>query len=327
MPSIRDVQHRHGHGTGRPWLAQAGLTLIELMISIALGMLVVASAITLLLTSKSSYVTTDDSARLLDSGRYAIESISRAVRQTAFENLDNEGVAIVGLPTDTPGIVGFDASTFGTSASSGLPNVVSLTAPPSDMLQTRFIGAANNSVVNCAGVATPAISAAVDVDVQRGWSIFFVRPVAGGESELHCGYLNNVGAFQSSPIVSGVESFQLLYGLDADGDGIPDRFVTANTLTTLANQAVPPATPNDFWKKVVAVRVAILLRGQRTQRADLENMVFELFGSGYTNTADIGSRILESSLPTAERARTRKIFSTTIQLRNRAGGSNIEPTP
>ncbi|MBC7498974.1 MAG: PilW family protein, partial [Herminiimonas sp.] len=258
---------------------------------------------------------------------YAIESIGRAVRQTAFEQLESETVPVVGQPTDSPNIVGFDATTFGGTPGTGLPTMVNATAPPSDLLQTRFIGAADGSVVDCAGVAASAVTTAAAVDAGRGWSIFFVKPVAGGEAELHCGYFNAAGSFLSSPIASGVESFQLLYGIDTNADGIPDRFVTATTLNMIDPLAMQPANPNSLWKKVVAVKIALLLRGQRTQRSDVENMVYDLFGSAYSDTSDVGSRILEQDLAAAQRARTRMVFSTVIQLRNRADGGNVGPLP
>ena len=60
---------------------QAGLTLVELMIAIVLGMLVVLAAIALLLSTKATYTHQDDATRLEDTGRYALEIVTRALRQ------------------------------------------------------------------------------------------------------------------------------------------------------------------------------------------------------------------------------------------------------
>lgn len=308
-------------------LAQAGLTLIELMISLVLSMLVVAAAIMLLLSSKSSYTVEDDTVRLLDAGRFSIENISRAVRQTAYENLGSPTVPIVSQPTDTPNIFGSDAQTLPVGGV-GIPAPVLMSSKHSDVLQLRFFGSSDSSIVNCSGIAVSAPTSVALTNAERGWSVYFVRLVAGAEPELHCGYLNASGAFQSVAIASGVESFQVLYGIDQNGDGVPDRFVTASTVLTL-DPVTPPTAAASLWKKVVAVKIALLLRGGRTQRADAQNDAYDLFGASYNDPADLGSRYLENApgLPADERSRTRKVFSTTIQLRNRAAGGNMAPLP
>ncbi len=64
---------------------QAGLTLIELMIATTLGIAIVGSAISLLLSAKSTYTLEAENARLLDTGRFVIDNVTRAVRQSAFQ--------------------------------------------------------------------------------------------------------------------------------------------------------------------------------------------------------------------------------------------------
>ena len=296
-------------------VVQAGLTLIELMISLALGMLVVAAAIMLLLSSKTSFTVEDDTSRLLDAGRFAIENISRSVRQTGYENLESEKVPIVSLATDPPNIRGVDDATL--PLTSGPPPApTTLVNHHSDILYLQYFGAADGTVVNCAGIAVPT-----PLDVP-GSSVYFVRQIANDEPELHCGYSDAAGNFTSTALVSGVESFQVLYGIDTTNDGIPDRFLSATELINLA-----PASAADNWKKVVAVKVALLMRGARTQRADAQNETYQLFGAPYSSTSDPGSTFSEAdpSLPATERSRTRKVFSTTIQLRNRTAGGNMAP--
>ena len=292
---------------------QAGLTLIELMISITLGMLVVAAAISLMLSTKSSYTIEDDTTRLLDTGRYAIESVTRAVRLAAFENLisvSDDAVPIVKASTDAPNIQGYSAQTFAADAGSGLP---ARNPGPSDILQIRFFGTPDGTTINCAGVTTAPTPTPAQSDDGRGWSIFYVREVAGGEPELRCAYLDSTSRFVSNPIASGIESFRVLYGIDLDGDGVPDRFASAADLPAIAPA---PATP---FSTVVAVKISILARGTRVQRTDAENVVYELFGPSYP-----GAQIPESTLL---KSRTRKVFSTVIQLRNRPEGGNIKPLP
>ena len=308
--------------------AQAGLTLVELMISITLGMFVVGAATVLLLSVKSSYLAEDDTAHLLDGGRYAIENITRAVRQAAYENLDGNNAPIDSLSTVTPNIQGVDARTYSTIPSSGLPATTSMSSHVSDILTLRFFGAskivngvsvADGTIFNCAGIATPAVATVAAAEADRGWSIFYVGSDASGEPALYCGYLDPNSTFKSNRLISGVESFQVLYGVDLDDNGIADRFVNATDLNALGAAN---------WKKIVAVKVSLLIRGARMARADAETTTYDLFGTAYGVSSDKGTSLTENDpldIPAAERSRNRKVFATTIQLRNRASGGNLEP--
>jgi type IV pilus assembly protein PilW len=305
-------------------LAQGGLTLVELMISLVLGMLIVAAAIMLMLSSKSSYVVEDDSARLLDSGRYAIESMSRALRQVGFEDIATNGVPIVALPTSTPNITGLDASTYGDAAAGGLPAPSAVTVSPSDILQVRFFGAGDGTILDCTGAAVSAATTSSAIDTERGWSVFFVKPGADGDAELHCGHLNAAGVFESLPIAGGVESFQVLYGVDAGGDATPDRFYTADEISALdAAAGALPTSAGSSWKNVATVKISLLLKGQA--HTEFEDQTIPLFGSDYANAGDQGSVVNVQRLPPDQQRRIRKLFTTVIQLRNSARGGSVGP--
>lgn len=63
--------------------AQRGLGLIELMISMVLGLLVVGGAISVFLSSQQTYRATESLARVQESGRVAFELMAREVREAA----------------------------------------------------------------------------------------------------------------------------------------------------------------------------------------------------------------------------------------------------
>ena len=135
-------------------------------------------------------------------------------------------------------------------------------------------------------------------------------------------------------IARGVESFQVLYGLDGDGDGIANVFMSASQIDFLdeslvlsgasgAEQAIDK-NRKTHWKKVVAIKVAILMRGENAVRSDTLGKIHDLFGKDYADAfanTDAGTRIVEKTLPAKTRNRLRKIFAATIQLRNQSMGS------
>lgn len=313
---------------------QTGLTIVELMVSITVGLLVVMATTALLVSSKAAYIAQDEGARLQDTGRYAIDAITRAVRQAAYENWEHDATAIVNLPHISANIAGLDARSL-KDADPGIDAPVTKSINGSDVLAVRFIGtgAAPNgdeTMLNCAGfgVAEP-----VNQETDRGWSIFYVAADKSGEPELRCKYRSK-NSWNSEAIARGIESFQVLYGVDTDADGLPNYFLNATKIDALDDALVlngDNATmraidkhKKTYWKKIVMVKVAFLARGSQSTYSGVATNHFDLFGKDYADidgAADIGTRIKESTLAATARGRMRKIFMTTIQLRSQTVGS------
>jgi type IV pilus assembly protein PilW len=315
---------------------QSGLTLVELMVSMTLGLLVVMAATGLLVSSKSNYIAQDDDTHVQDTGRYALENITRAVRQAAYENWDATEAPVVAGETVSANIHGFDSARLKANTT-GIDSPIAADVNGSDVLAIRFFGAGegdgDGTMLNCAGFAIGAVAHHADADESRGWSIYYVKVGPGGEPELYCKFLGGK-KWSAQAIARGVESFQVLYGLDSDGDGLPNRMLNATAIQALddalvldgADQAAKAFDLNrkTHWKKVVLVKVALLVRGALATRADQPDIKYDLLGSDYADAyaaSDAGVRIDESKLAAGVRNRTRRLFSSTIQLRNQSSGS------
>lgn len=68
-----------------PFAKQGGLTLIELMIGMALGLLVLSGIGYIYLGSRQSYKLQDNMARIQENGRYAMEILGREIRMAGFQ--------------------------------------------------------------------------------------------------------------------------------------------------------------------------------------------------------------------------------------------------
>jgi len=68
---------------------QGGFTLIELMISISLGLLITASVVELFVNNKTSYRVQDGLGRIQENGRYAQYILSREIRMAGFNGCGN----------------------------------------------------------------------------------------------------------------------------------------------------------------------------------------------------------------------------------------------
>lgn len=323
---------------------QTGLTLVELMISITLGLIVLLAATALLLSSKSAYTSQDDGSRLQDSARYAMENMSRSIRQAAYENWDkgdSQDAPIVTMPTMSANLSGLDASSLKNDTSTaGIDSPLSTSVNGSDVLAVRFFGsgepaAPDGAIIDCAGFGISAPVSQSTADAYRGWSIYYVANDASGEPELRCKYHPDGGSsWKSEAIARGVESFQVLYGVASDDGNIPTQYLTATQITAKDNAltlvgADAAAKEKDknsktWWKKVRVIKVAILVRGSQSTRPDALTKTYDLFGADYSTAnaaTDTGTQILEANLAADTRNRSRKIFMSVIQVRNQAAGS------
>ncbi len=314
---------------------QHGLTLVELMVSMALGLLVVAVGTVVLVSAKSSYVEQSDTAQILDTGRHAIDIVARSTRQASYVEWDiAESDGGFREPED-PAIFGLDAKSL-KSRTEAMSSPLARAINGSDVLAIRFAGSGDGSngdgsALNCAGFGVGR-GEAEDYD-GRAWSIFYVAEDATGEPELYCKYPGEEG-WASQAIARGVESFQVLYALDTDGDGYPNTLLNASAI-----DAMDSATPavnlrgggrgaggakQSHWRSVVAVKVAVLVRGAQSGHSGLQDKQYDLFGKSYSDAhagRDKGVRVQVSEIPKAVRNRARKVFSTTIWLRSRPLGS------
>jgi type IV pilus assembly protein PilW len=304
---------------------QHGATIAELMVALAVGMLAMLMAAGLLASANAGYVAQVEAAAVDDSGRYALELITRSARQAAFLNWERAEAALDQAAAPAR-IGGLDARTLSRDAD-GISAPLADAVNGSDVLAVRFAGAGagpggDGSVTSCAGFGVGA--------QEDGWSIFYVGRNAAGEGELRCKYRGK-SSWGADAIIGGVDTFQVLYGLDTDvpADGVANQYVSAGVLEELdaalvLSGADPVAREREqrrrtHWKRVTSIRVALVVHGARPAPSGAEPQVFDLFGRPYSEAfgaADIGVRLPEQQMPAALRQRERKMFSSSVLLRN-----------
>jgi len=298
-------------------LHQSGLTLVEMMVAMAIGLAVVLAAARLLGLANGAYAAQMEAAALDDAGRYALDIVGRAVRQAAHADpllLDLSAPVDV-LPAR---LAGLDARSLG-STSTGIDIPLAAVANGSDVLAVRFPGAGggangDGSVVNCAGFAVGS--------GEEGWSIFYVAKNGDGEPELRCKYRGTAN-WSADAVVAGVDSFQVLYGLDTDTprDGAANRYLNAEAIRALdaayAGLPAPELNRHTWWKRVVSVRIGLLLHGARATRHAGGNGEFQLFGAVHAASlgeGDPGTVVREDAMPESLRRRERRLFTMTVAL-------------
>jgi type IV pilus assembly protein PilW len=324
--------------------------LTELMIALVLGAIVVLAATAMVVTSRATYRTQDEGTRVAESGRFALELVNRMVRLAGYTDF---GDATQTPPAYVPST--WSSTATGAVILPGGPNLVgadniylsgnllpsasaTLATSPglgdSDMLVVRYYGsgvtgaAADGNVLDCAGIAVPA---APNVDPltnlnNRDFNVLYVKPdPSDSEPTLYCArytYDATTGALSATSdqqaLIRGVESFQVLYGElqysagppPADPDLVPPLGVVYRT-------GIGGANPVVDWNKVISVRIGMLIRSNTGAQPDSTATTYNLFGTAYPGSGDPGTQFNTTTLSTAERTRIRRVFQTTVFVRNR----------
>lgn len=317
---------------------QRGVTLTELMIALVLGALVVLAATAMVVTSRATYSTQDETTRLAESARFGLELTNRMVRLAGYTQFGddprpppfyssdpswNSSVAANAYLTSGPNIVGANnAKPTGGAAVNG-----------SDALTIRYFGsgpgattAADGNVLDCAGVAVPPpLPIPTSYNASRASNVLFVDlDASDGEPTLMCQrqtYDATTGAplvRQTQALIRGVESFQVLYGEAIYAAGPPAADPdSSNPVSIVYRTGIGGPNPVGNWNNVIAVRIAMLLRSNVGAQVDPGAVTYNLFGTSYPGSSDPGSQFGTSALSSPERTRVRRVVETTVFVRNR----------
>ncbi len=245
------------------------------MIASALSLGIVLSALRIVALSGSDYLLAEQEALLQDQAAYTLELLRQALQQAGHVDASRPMPAIVARPAQGA-VSGLDDVTL-PAGSPALDGARHGGSGGSDALAVHFAGDAQGHARNCAGMP---VTQADDVSDDRGWSVFHVAADRQGEPELRCKYRGESG-WVSQGVAVGVASFQLLYGLDHDDDGLPNDFVSASRLRAL--EAGSDRGAISIWTRVVAVHVALLLRSPQRVQVRTARRAVELFGSDYAH--------------------------------------------
>lgn len=98
---------------------QRGLTLTELMVSVAVSLVVLVALTNVYLGSRSAYHTSEALARLQETGWLALDSISRDLRSTGFAGCQSRGARIAVYSNPSPTGLGSPAALRGFERASG----------------------------------------------------------------------------------------------------------------------------------------------------------------------------------------------------------------
>lgn len=261
---------------------QLGLSVVELMVAMALGLLLMTGVIQVFLSSRQTYAANEAMGRLQENGRFALEFIARSARLGGYVEPVFEGgkpLALVrpsctGLPGTTP--VELCTSEGGGNAADSIGFVFQ--PPVTEGARRDCLG--NTITEN-------------NMLLINHYSI--IPATATTPAALGCrAYKFNTatGSWTSGPaaqeLISGIDSLQVLYGINTSGDArSANQYVSADRVTN--------------WNDVRAVRISVLANS-------IDNLTPAPAGRNFV--------LLDAAPLAFNDSRARQIFSTTIQLKN-----------
>jgi type IV pilus assembly protein PilW len=115
--------------------------------------------------------------------------------------------------------------------------------------------------------------------------------------------------YELTPLVDGIETMRLEYGMDRDGDGQIDDDVNGYVLDPTTDYSTDPPTDDVFtegWSDVVMVRVSVVVRNTEPS-------------AGFTDTRDYVVAGADYNVPAEFAKHRRQVYVRTVGLRNVAG--------
>ncbi len=84
---------------------EQGLTLVEMMVAMTIGLVLLGGIITVLSSSQSTYRVNEALARMQENARYAFQLLSRDIRMAGYRGCAGDGVAVTNVLEDATGFL------------------------------------------------------------------------------------------------------------------------------------------------------------------------------------------------------------------------------
>ena len=252
--------------------SSAGFSLVELMIAMLLGTLITAAAVQIFSMTQSTFQLQRGLTDVQEQGRFAVDFIGRDLRMMGLRQSGAVAVGVELAPV-TVGATVIPAAADGGANGSG-----------NDRLTFSFFARVTDT--DCEG-NSPAVDDTLVVNT------YWVE-----DGSLMCqGSLD--AASVGLELVSGVDTFQVLYGVDTVADEIPfaSRYLRADQLVA--------------GQQVVVVRIGLLVRAEQQGLASL----------GDPQTMVVLDRQLNAGAAPLDVPAVRRLFISTVRARNLEWGN------
>ena len=295
--------------------SQAGLTLIELLVSLVIGLLLAIVASSTYLYSKQAYNAVSENSQMEENGRLALNLLTRNIQSAGYVAVN----VAAGEPVPTGkkllgcefGMVNPQGASSRADLEGCLTSLPAGTTPSGSIAMFYQTDAPNTAGANYQGVdciGNPPVNILTTSGgaVTTTWevrSFFFISTTTVGTpygtttmGQLSCATDRTdsvtAGSYQSQPLIPGVHQLRARYILPTDDKS------TAPGQRIFEATALTPAQ----WERVVQVDLCVLTKAIQSSGNDTATQVTDCYGNNFT--------------PPPSQSYRR--FTTTVNLRNRS---------
>lgn len=223
---------------------QDGLTILELMISLVIGLIALTAILKVFYNGKVIYNFQSNFSKMQEDIRFLNENFPKVIRLAGHRAAPQTGAFVTHGSTflTTPYIAGENAQNNA-----------------SDSVTVAYQGSSDS-----AGIADGKIKDCLNQNVKA--TSMVTNKFYAADGKLRC-EVNNPDvspSIKDEILIGGVENMQVIYGEDLDGDGVPNRYLSANS-------------PDLQMSRVVSVKVNILLKSSEPSNLFLDNKQYTLF--------------------------------------------------
>lgn len=193
---------------------QTGFSLVELMVAITIALFIALGLSVLYVNMKTTFNSQDQMSQLQDGERLAVTMLTTTVQSASYFPNPQSFVRTAALPATTT--QNPDGTTF--VAGQGITGTSSATTSGSDTMDVRYQTANGDGLMNCQGGTNTS-------GTTRSWVNSFA---VDASNELTCA----VNGGTPVALVGNVAQMTVLYGVDTNGDGYTDTYLSAATVTS-----------------------------------------------------------------------------------------------
>jgi len=267
---------------------QSGFTLVEIMVTAVIGLFLMASLMNLFITTNKSVALSDALSQNQESGRFAMEYLTRYIRQAGYSTSGS---------VYAPAIL----SNKSTRANLSIPDAISANNPANaygDRIAIPYVTDGTEIYRSCSGATFPD-------EGQHLANVFWVSNAPDTEFELRCRTYNYDGDTGGAwldgaavSIVNNVQSMEFQIGIsNTASDRTTSRYINLDTLDN---------DPALSLNQVRSYRIALLTTSQDELDANKVK----------TNSEERQYSILDGPVLTIDDGNLRQVFSNTIELPN-----------
>ncbi len=306
---------------------QAGLTLIELLVSLAIGLVIMVAIVSAYVGAAGSSRVAESYSRMNEDAQAALTILSQHLRMAGNNPKQNSyAVATPRNPafgTGTFALRGCDGNFSNLTSATDIASLTCSTTSGVDSIAVAYEADRYNTVPDSTGTPTDCLGQALPtstgtVNAWNGTAVaatsvtfsiadnrFYVgTSTAITTPSLFC---KGNGGSSPQPLVENVEDMQFIYGVAPSTASSTLTVAGYLTATQVITQTDLAALTSDAlrWDKVATVRVCVLIRSENAVAPDASSARYvQCDGTINESPPDL---------------RLRRAYSTTVVLRNRMG--------